>query len=352
MNSRWWRLSRTVLAGALVLALAVPLPSWSQSASLGTARGVRGIELSWDEGKSWLPLGGRSLPILEGTEIKSTTGGARLEFADGSQVNPAPFTRLQVREVRRTVEVSLLYGRVTFRLPPQSRVVLRTATARLEPGSEPLMAGELFVAADGTLGLRMTQGTLEVHDLTGKRQVLLASLDPVFLPKRPEIPEPLFSTDTPAKPPTDAKGVYTARGESIGYLRPDAQLVVHPGFTADLTQPFPGKLVRLAMARVPAEHRSDALPLFDVHGGYVGYVAGPTFYAQAQIAPGTQVAQVVEAEPGLLGGLVGPGAVTGGIIGATIGLPVLSGATDGFGTAGDGAPAPPPEGTPLRPVRR
>lgn len=354
MLTRRRRCWHGILVAVLVLALAAPFPGWSAASSLGSARGIRGIDLSWDGGEGWLPLGGRSLPILEGTEIKSTTGGARLEFADGSQVNPAPFTRLAVREVRGTVEVSLLYGRVTFRLPARSRVVIRTPTARLEPGGTALATGELFVAADGTLGLQMAQGTLEVRDLRRPRP-FLASLDPVFLPKRPEIPGPLFSTELPEKPPADAKGVYTPRGESIGYLtQPDPRFVVHPGFTADLTQPFPRKLVQLAMAKVPAEHRSDALPLFDVHGGYVGYVAGPTFYAQAQLTPGMQVAQVVEgAPPGILAGLAGPGAITTTIVFTSITLPIIAGGTDGFGTQdGPDLPAPPPDGTPLRPVRR
>lgn len=345
MNSRWWRLSRTVLAGALVLALAVPLPSWSQSASLGTARGVRGIELSWDSGKSWLPLGGRALPILEGTRIRSTTGGAWLDIPDGSRIRVFPFSQLGIEGTGRAVEVALGYGRLTFRLPAATRVELRTVSARLVPaGQTEVLAGELFVAPDGTLGLKMAEGRLAVQELAGRQRALLAALEPVFLPKRPETPGPFFSSEMVSEPPPDARGVYTTQGESLGYLRPDARLVVHPGFTADLTRPFPPKLVQLAMARIPAEHRSDAMPLFDVHGGYVGYVSGPTFYAQAQIAQ----AQVLSDDAGGAGILEGLGPV-----GGAVGGPVLTGSTEGFGTqTGPDVPAPPPDGTPLRPVRR
>jgi hypothetical protein len=125
---------------------------------------------------------------------------------------------------------------------------------------------------------------------------MTASLEPVFLPKRPATAGPLFTVDAPAMAPIGSRSVFSPKGESLGYVRPDAQLVVHPGFTADLTHPFPVKFVQLAMAKVPEKDRGDATPLFDVNGGYLGYLAGPMFYAQAQIAQG-QVAQAVEGAP-------------------------------------------------------
>ena len=84
--------------------------------------------------------------------------------------------------------------------------------------------------------------------------------------------------------------MFDPRGESLGYLRPDAQLVVQPGYTSDLTRPFPAKLVQLAMARIDEKNREDAVPVFDVNGGYVGYLAGPAFRAEGQVAQ-AQVAQ-------------------------------------------------------------
>jgi hypothetical protein len=48
---------------------------------------------------------------------------------------------------------------------------------------------------------------------------------------------------------------------------------VHPGFTADLTRPFPNKLVRMAMAAILEESRSDTTPLFNVNGKYLGYLS-------------------------------------------------------------------------------
>ena len=111
---------------------------------------------------------------------------------------------------------------------------------------------------------------------------MTASLEPVFLPKRPATPGPLFSADVPSESPAaGAKAVFSPKGESLGFLQLDKQLVVRPGYTADLTQPFPPKTVQLAMAKIPAADSAIAMPVFDVNGGYVGYLAGPTFHAQA-----------------------------------------------------------------------
>lgn len=327
------RIWRGGLVGVLVLALAAPVPTWSAAAVLGTARGVRLVQLSLDEGKSWFPLGGRSFPVMEGTQLRSTTGGALLDLIDGSRINALPFSALRVRETGRAIEISLLHGRLTFRLPAATRVEIRTPAARLAPGREPVMAGEVFVGGDGTTGLKMAEGTLQVQEFAGTQRVLLASLEPVFLPKRPTGQGPLFSTDIPAAPPAGARGVFTPKGESIGYLRPDAQLVVHPGFTADLTQPFPARLVQVAMATIPEKTRQDSVPLFDVNGGYVGYLAGPVFYAQAQVAQAVEGAApvgVASALPAVISGAV--------LLGAGAAIVAAS------------AAAPPPA-TPLQPMR-
>jgi len=303
------RIAHAVTAVVLILTLAAPFPVWSGAASLGTARGVRSVEWSADGGKSWLPLGSRALPVLDGTEVRASSGGALLDLTDGSRLNLLPFSSLRVRETGATTEVSLLYGRVTFRLPAQTRIELRTGSARLVPVRKQAMAGEAFVGTDATVGLRMTEGTLQVEELSGAKRTMLASLEPVFLPKRPAVSGPLFASEATAiAPPAGAKGVFSPAGESFGYLQPDGQFVVQPGYTSDLTQPFPAKLLQLAMAKVPDKDRSDATPLFDVNGGYVGYLSGPVFYAQAQIAQAVGVGG-----PGAGGG-VNLYAVGGGLL--------------------------------------
>jgi hypothetical protein len=186
------------------------------------------------------------------------------------------------------------------------------------------MAGEVFATGDGTMGVRMTQGSLEVRELTGAQRVLLASLEPVFLPKRPAGSGLLFSAGArPGPPVAGARAIFTPKGKSLGYLGPDAQLVVRPGYTADMTEGLPAKLVQLAMAGIPEDDLSDAVPLFDVNGGYVGYIAGPLFMVQAHRS--AVVAQVVGGEPpegaGLgwgwaagIGGLVAGGLIGGAIV--------------------------------------
>src|SRR5215470_302676 len=275
------RIGRAMVAGALIGSLAWPLPLWSAVGSAATARGVRAVEFSLDSGKTWLALGAMSMPVLDGVQIRSRNGGAILDFTDGSRLNVLPFSSVQFRETGRVFEVSLIYGRVTFQLPAQTRLELRTPTARLEPVRDQVMGGELFTGGDGTTGLRMSQGTLRIEELAGTKRTLTASLEPVFLPKRPSSQGPLFSAEAPSETPAaGAKAVFSPKGESLGFLQPNKQLVVRPGYTADLTQPFPRRTVQLAMAKVPDEDRPDAMPVFDVNGGYVGYLAGPAFYAQ------------------------------------------------------------------------
>lgn len=302
------RLLSQLVAGVLAVLTAVPL-SYA-GASLGTARGFRAVEVSLDGAKSWLPLGQRPLPLLERVQVRSTTGAAVLLLGDGSRITLLPTSSLEVQESGRITEVHLRSGRVTFNLPRETRVEIRTASARLEPVRTGETAGEVFVGESKTVGLRMTQGTFHVHELAGERRTLLASLEPVFVPKRPA-GAAVFAATAPTSTavPAGARGVYTPKGESLGYLSLESQLFMHPGFTRDLTRPFPPKLVQTAMAKIPDTDRQDGTPLFDVNGGYVGYLSNSGFYgssrvaqaqgqvAQAQIAPMPQLAQA-----GVIGG--------------------------------------------------
>jgi hypothetical protein len=281
---RTWR---SGLVGLLVLALAAPLPALGAGpslagASLGTARGLRSAEVSLDGGVRWLPAGGRSLPLVDGARIRSASGAVRLDLADGSRINVLPFSAVRIAQAGGATAIVLDRGRLTFRLPRDTRVAIETPAARLEPVRTEVMVGEVF--AGETTGLKMTRGNLQVRDLSRGAPVLVASLEPVFVPKPPAIAGPLFTSDVPNEiVPNGAKGVFSAKGESLGYLQPDGRFVVHPGFAADLTGPFPPKTVQVAMATIPAKSRADVEPLFDVNGGYVGYVAGPLFYyAQAR----------------------------------------------------------------------
>ncbi|HWP35469.1 MAG TPA: hypothetical protein VNM66_07725 [Thermodesulfobacteriota bacterium] len=316
------RIARDLVVAFLIVVLALPMPLWAGSPALGTARGVRAAELSLDGGKSWLPLGKVSLPVLEGARLRTVNGGVLLDLADGSRINVLPFSALRVQQAGGALEVFLLYGRLIFRLPSATQVVIATPTARFEPVRGEPMVGELFAGA--TTGLKMTSGRLAVLGPTGGTPVKVASLEPVFVPAPPAGTGPFFVSEAAPKPVPGAQSVFSPRGENVGYLRPDGQLVVHPGFAADLTRPFADRLVQLAMAGIPEPDRAKALPLFDVNGTYVGYVAGPVFVAQAQPQPARRPA------PGTSGAAVGGAGTTAYYV---IGALVLVGAGLGIAAA-------------------
>ena len=303
------RITLIPLVFFLVFVLVLPVPVWSAALSMGTARGVRSVELSLDNGKNWLPLGSRSAPILDGTQVRTSNGGVVIDLSDGSRLDALPFSLLRFSEAAGTTQVSLVHGRLSFRLPRETRVQISTPAVRLEPVRTAVMQGEIFLAREGTMGLKMVAGSLQVRELAGSQQIRLASLEPVFLPKRPATVGSLFTSAAPASPPAGARAVFDPKGASLGYLGPDAQLVIHPGYTSDLTQPFAPKLIQLAMAKIAEQDRSDAVPVLDVNGGYVGYLAGPLFYAQTQVAQ-AQLPQAVADTPGAPGTILGMGATT------------------------------------------
>jgi hypothetical protein len=314
------RLLKTALVTFLVFSLVAPFPGWSNSPPLGTAHGVRAAKLSIDGGKTWLAVTGRSLPVLNGAELRTAGGSAVLDLTDGSRVGVLPFSTVQFKETNGTTGLSLLHGRLTFRLPVKTRVEILTPSARLEPVRRQAMVGEVFAGSDGLMGLKMSEGSLQVRSLADERRTILASLEPVFLPKRPATSDSFFSTDPATPIPAGAKGIFAPGGESIGYLGPDGKFVIYPAFTNDLTRPFSPKLVQLAMATIPENDRKDeAVPLFDVNGGYVGYLAGPVFYAQATQQPTTPPAPPARGMP------VGAIAAIGAGSAAAIGLGIAAG---------------------------
>jgi hypothetical protein len=329
-----------LLIGFLVFSLAIPAPLWASS-SLGVVRGQRAARLTLDGGKSWLTLGGRSLPVLGGSELRTTGGVATLEMADGGRAALLPFSAARFRDDRGAIEISLLHGRLTFQLPGDSRLEITTPSARLLPVDRQQRAGEVVVSGAGQMGLKMIKGTVQVSPLAAASRPMLASLEPVFLPARPDTYGPFFISDPLPPPPAGAKGVFAPGGESIGYLTQEGRLVAHPGFTSDLTRPFPAKLVQLAASSIADQHKkSDAMPLFDVNGANVGYVAGAVFYAQSiQTTPpavGTEEKRESRGIPAWmwwagLGGLV--------LIGGVAAMAAGGGGSSG---GGDGPTAPPP----------
>jgi FecR-like protein len=338
---RGWVGRRTVI-GLCILSQTFSIYAWSGTSSLGTTRGSRAVEVSLDDGKSWLALGGRSYAVMPETLIRSRSGSALVELVDGSRVTILPFSAVRFHEAAGSMEVVLQHGRLTFQLPADTQLDISTPAARLAPERQTAMAGELFAKGEGEVGLKMTKGTMHVHPFTDPTEVMLASADPVFLPQRPVGQGPLFTSETIKTPPSGAKGAFTPTGESIGYLQPDGQFVVQPGFTADLTQPFPPNLVRVAMATIPEATASDATPLFDVNGGYLGYLDDASFYPQMRMA------QAIGG--GSASGAAGGGMSTSGFValGSIFGV---GGGLMGLGFSGAFSQDNPGSATPIQPIR-
>jgi hypothetical protein len=347
---------RGFISGSVMIFQVLVVPAWSAPASLGTVRGARTVEFTLNADRTWLPLRGQSYPVMPGMQLRSKATQAAIDLVDGSRINLLPFSMAQVQETPDSIQISLLYGRLSFKLPTATRVEIRTPSARLEPQRQETMVGELFVKNEGTTGLKMTTGVLQVEELADAHEVRLASLEPVFIPRRPISPGPLFSSDPTSTSAAGAKGVFTPKGESIGYLQTDGQLIVQPGFTADLTRPFPTKTVRLAMATIPEATESDATPLFDVNGKYLGYLNGSDFHPQEQVA------QAFQGGTSSAGGTTGVGFSSNDLlgVGAVLGT---GGAIIGMGMSGvftsdndGGSPRaavtpPPPPASPILPLR-
>jgi hypothetical protein len=341
---------RGLVSSCLITFQVLAVHAWSAPASLGTVRGARTIEFNLNGDGTWLPLRGHSYPVMPGMQLRSKATYAALELIDGSRINLLPFSMAQVQKTPDTIEISLLYGRLSFNLPAATRVEILTPSARLEPQRREAMVGELFVNNEGTTGLKMTTGVLQIEELADAHEVRLASLEPVFIPTRPINPGPLFSSDAPSTSGAGAKGVFTPKGESIGYLQTDGRLVVQQGFTADLTRPFPTKMVRLAMATIPDATESEAMPLFDVNGKYLGYLNGSDFYPQEQVVQAFQGRTTGHGDTtggGFTGrDLIGTAAVLG-TGGTLIGLGVSGVFTsdgEGGGTQAGATPTPAPGG--------
>jgi len=344
------------LASVLTAVLVAPISPAAAGTSLGTARGFGPAKLSVDAGKNWLPLGGRSFPIIDGAELRSTGGGAVLDLTDGSRVDVFPFSAIRFETSGETARISILYGRVRLRLPAQTQVEVVTSSARLEPMRHGPMVGEIFVSGSGLMGLKMTQGDLRVTQLGAPQRVLLASREPLFLPKGPSVQGFYFTSDTPEATPRDARAIFGPSGHSIGYLTAPDNLVIQPGFTAHLTRPLSGQMVRLAMAKIPpADVANDAMPLFDLGGHYVGYVSGPMFYAQNSSRPSAQQPETQEQQPGaegeeefLEGTPTGMSIETMLVI-STIVIDSAIGAGVWYAVSSGGGRAAPSSATPVRP---
>jgi FecR-like protein len=105
--------------------------AWPGTTSLGTARSSRAVEVSLDDGKAWLALGGRSSAVMPESLIRSRSGSALVELIDGSRVTILPFSAVRFHGAPGTMEVVLQHGRLMFQVPADAQLEISTPSARL-----------------------------------------------------------------------------------------------------------------------------------------------------------------------------------------------------------------------------
>lgn len=278
---------RSLVAGLLAVALGLQPPAAVLAAGLGTARGARGAEMSLD-GSRWLSLERRALPAMPGSLLRTSTGTIQIDLADGSRITVAPFSSGRVEP---SGTVALAYGRADLRFVPKSQAAVTAGSAALSPGDAGA-AADLLVERGGATAVRVRAGSVQVRSADGSTRVARAGEAPVVLGE-PRTQAALF--DRPAIDRGSRRTAFGAKGESLGYLTPDGTLVAQAGFARDLRGPFDSRTVAQAVARIPEDARRDALPVFDVDGGYLGYIEGHAFYAfagpMAQAAPAAAAGQ-------------------------------------------------------------
>jgi len=110
------------------------------------------------------------------------------------------------------------------------------------------------------------------------------------------------------------------------------------------------------MAKIPEGDRKDSTPVFDVNGGYVGYLSNNGFYPATRVAQAgqPQVAQAVGAQappPGAEEAAAGTNWtpwIAGGVAAVVIGVPAGLAASGQFSGGGGGSTA---AGTPASPIQ-
>ena len=159
----------------------------------------------------------RPCPVLDGAQIRSRNGGAILDFADGSRLNVLPFQLGPVPGDGQAAEVSLVYGRVTFQLPAQTRLeAAHSDRAAPSPSADQVMGGELFAGGDGDDG--RTDELRRAPDRGARRNQAHDDGEPrARVPAEASgDPGPLFSAEAPSEEPgRGARGRLQPEGREL-----------------------------------------------------------------------------------------------------------------------------------------
>ncbi len=113
---------------------------------LGTVAGTKGASVLTPFG-SWVPVGERLYPAVDGTSLRSGEGIFSLQLKDSTKVEASPQTELALKGARGAYEIRLEKGSVLFRVPQGVSAVVVTPTARVVVPAVDKQAGKAITSS-------------------------------------------------------------------------------------------------------------------------------------------------------------------------------------------------------------
>jgi len=165
----------TTLLSFWIWSLASVMPVGAQAIELplGLAAGSREAQIALD-GKQWAALTSSSNPVFDGTVIRTGNGVAAALLKDGTQLELQPRSVVGISGSRTAPVVKIAVGRVLFRLPASSKIVLVTPNVRYQTATHgmPKTSAPIRVAASNALSSDLL-GEIVVNQQGGSRIGLL-----------------------------------------------------------------------------------------------------------------------------------------------------------------------------------
>ena len=161
----------TTLLSFWIWSLASVMPVGAQAIELplGLAAGSREAQIALD-GKQWAALTSSSNPVFDGTVIRTGNGVAAASLKDGTQLELQPRSVVGISGSRTAPVVKIAVGRVLFRLPASSKIVLVTPSVRYQSATHgmPKTSAPIRVAASNALSSDLL-GEIVVNQQGGSR---------------------------------------------------------------------------------------------------------------------------------------------------------------------------------------
>jgi len=161
----------TTLLSFWIWSLASVMPVGAQAIELplGLAAGSREAQIALD-GKQWAALTSSSNPVFDGTVIRTGNGVAAALLKDGTQLELQPRSVVGISGSRTAPVVKIAVGRVLFRLPASSKIVLVTPNVRYQTATHgmPKTSAPIRVAASNALSSDLL-GEIVVNQQGGSR---------------------------------------------------------------------------------------------------------------------------------------------------------------------------------------